>query len=180
VAVAVADVAAVAAADAAAGSRAMNRGFTGGKRSREANRDLRKKEKEARLRRNRELRARGDDPDLAGIAAPEPPLPEVKLEDVVIGVASQPRREDFGPVKLFVGGLSAETTSADLRAAFAKFGELVEATIINERGTNNSRGFGFVSYATAAAADAATKEMNGLELDGRTIKVNRAEAPRSR
>ena len=158
----------------------MNRGFSGGKRAREANRDLRKKEKEDRLRRNRELRARGLDPDLSDIAEPAAPLPEVKLEDVVIGVASQPRREDFGPVKLFVGGLSAETTSAELRVAFAKFGELVEATVINERGTNYSRGFGFVSYATATAADTAIKEMNGAQLDGRAIKVNRAEMLRSR
>lgn len=178
--VAGAAVAAAAAAGAAAGSHAMNRGYQGGKRNREANRDLRKKEKEDRLRRNRELRARGGDPDLIDMAEPEAPLPEVKLEDVVIGVASQPRREDFGPIKLFVGGLSTETTSADLRAAFAKFGELAEATVINERGTNFSRGFGFVSYTTVAAAEAAIKEMNGAELDGRTLKVNRAEPPRSR
>ena len=117
---------------------------------------------------------------MADIAAPEAPLPEVKLEDVVIGVASQSRREDFGPVKLFVGGLSAEITSADLRVAFAKFGELVEATVINERGTSYSRGFGFVSYSTATAADTAIREMNGAQLDGRSIKVNRAEMLRSR
>jgi hypothetical protein len=158
----------------------VNRGYSGGKRNREAARDLRKQEKEDRLRRNRELRARGGDPDLIDMAEPVAPLPEVKLEDVVIGVASQPRKEGFGPVKLFVGGLSADTTAADLRAAFSKFGELVEATVITERGTNQSRGFGFVAYATAAAADAATKEMNGAELDGRTLKVNRAEAPRGR
>jgi len=158
----------------------MKRGYSGGKREREANRDLRKREKEDRLRRNRELRARGVDPDTADIAAPEAPLPEVKLEDVVIGVASQSRREDFGPVKLFVGGLSAEITSADLRVAFAKFGELVEATVINERGTSYSRGFGFVSYSTATAADTAIREMNGAQLDGRSIKVNRAEMLRSR
>src|SRR4051812_32292806 len=63
------------------GRGAMNRGFTGGKRSREANRDLKKREKEARLQRNRELRARGLDPDVSDIAEPEAPLPEVKLED---------------------------------------------------------------------------------------------------
>jgi hypothetical protein len=170
----------VAAAGAADGSRSMNRGYSGGKRSREANRDLRKKQKEERLRHNRELRARGVDPDLSDIAEPEAPLPEVKLEDVVIGVASQPRREDFGPVKLFVGGLTLETTSADLRAAFGKFGELVDVAVVTERGTNRSRGFGFVTYASSTAADTATKEMNGVELDGQTIKVNRAEAPRSR
>jgi RNA recognition motif-containing protein len=158
----------------------VNRGFTGGKRNREASRDLKKKQKEERLRRNRALRASGIDPDLDNIAEAEAPLPEVKLEDVVIGVPSQPRSEGFGPVKLFVGGLSAETTAADLRAAFAKFGELVDVAVITERGTNQSRGFGFVTYATSIAADTAVKEMNGVELDGRTIKVNRAEEPRFR
>jgi hypothetical protein len=153
----------------------MNRGFTGGKRNREAARDLKKREKEERLRRNRELRARGIDPDMSDMAEPVAPLPEVKLEDIVIGVPSQPRREDFGPVKLFVGNLSPDTTTADLRAAFAKLGELVDAAVVIERATNQSRGFGFVSYATSAAAEAAIKQMNGAELDGRTLRVNRAE-----
>ena len=171
---------AVAVAVAADGNRAMNRGFSGGKRNREASRDLRKRQKEERLRYNRELRARGIDPDLAEMAAPAAPLPEVKLEDIVIGVPSQPRREDFGPVKVFVGGLSSETTSADLRTAFAKFGELVDAAVVSERATNQSRGFGFVTYATSTAADTAIKGMNGVELDGRTIRVNRAEEPRFR
>jgi len=178
--VVVAAAAAAVVAGAAGGSRAMMRGYSGGKRNREASRDLKKKQKEERLRRNRELRARGIDPDVADTAEAEAPLPEVKLEDVVIGVPSQPRREGFGPVKLFVGGLSPETTTADLRAAFAKFGELVDVAVINERGTNQSRGFGFVTFATSTASDAAIKEMNGVELDGRTIKVNRAEEPRFR
>ncbi len=158
----------------------MNRGFSGGKRNREATRDLRKKQKEHRLRRNREARARGLDPDLSNMAEAEAPLPEVKLEDVVIGVPSRARNDDFGPVKLFVGSLSAETTSADLRAAFAKFGDLIDVTVIVERATGRSRGFGFVSYASSTAADAAVKAMNGVELDGRPMKVNRAEEPRFR
>jgi RNA recognition motif-containing protein len=158
----------------------MTRAYSGGKRNREASRDLKKRQKEERLRRNRELRARGFDPDVAGMAEPPPPLPEVKLEDIVIGVPSQPRREGFGPVKLFVGGLSQDTTAADLRHAFAKFGELVDAVVINERATNQSRGFGFVTFASSIAAQTAIQEMNGTELDGRTLKVNRAEEPRFR
>ena len=158
----------------------MTRGFSGGKRNREATRDLRKKQKEHRLRHNRELRARGMDPDLAGTVEAAAPLPEIKLEDVVIGVPSRPRRDDFGPVKLFVGGLSLETTNADLRAAFAKFGELVDVAIITERATRRSRGFGFVSFATSIAAEAAIQGMNGTELDGQTMRVNRAEEPRFR
>jgi len=156
----------------------MNRGFTGGKRNREASRDLKKKQKEARLRRNRELRARGIDPDMAepqDMAAEGAALPEVKLEDVVISVAPRPRRTDFGPIKLFVGGLTADTTAADLRTAFAPFGDIVEAVVVPDRSTGRSRGFGFVSYHTPTAAEAAIKEMNGKEIDGQPIKVNRAE-----
>jgi hypothetical protein len=158
----------------------MTRAYSGGKRNREASRDLKKRQKEERLRRNRELRARGFDPDLSGMAEPAPPLPEVKLEDIVIGVPSQPRREGFGPVKLFVGGLSQETTATELRQAFAKFGELVDVVVISERATNQSRGFGFVTYASSIAAQTAIQAMNGAELDGRTLKVNRAEEPRFR
>ncbi len=158
----------------------MNRAYSGGKRNREASRDLKKKEKERRLRRNRELRANGVDPDVTGVADAEAPLPEVKLEDIVVGVPVRARREDFGPVKLFVGGLDSKTTSADLRAAFEKFGALMDVTVITERATGRSRGFGFVSYESSVAADAAVKEMNGVELDGRMMRVNRAEEPRFR
>jgi RNA recognition motif-containing protein len=157
----------------------MNRGYSGGKRSREANRDLRKREKEDRLRRNRELRARGIDPSIdetSGLAEPNAALPEVKLEDVVIGVARAPRKGDFGPTKLFIGGLSPQTTTEDLRNAFAKFGEISDVAVVTDRATSQSRGFGFVSYASSEAAATAIKEMNGVELDGRMLKVNRAEA----
>lgn len=157
----------------------MNRGYSGGKRNREASRDLKKKEKEARLSRNRDLRARGIDPDTEEVTGPADgtaSLPEVKLEDVVIGVARAPRRGDFGPTKLFVGGLSSETTTEDLRTSFVKFGEVVDVAVILDRATGQSRGFGFVSYDSSANAEAAIKGMNGVELDGRVLKVNRAEA----
>jgi RNA recognition motif-containing protein len=156
----------------------MSRAFSGGKRNREASRDLKKKQKEERLRRNRDLRARGIDPDMMDPSAtPEgAPLPEVKLEDIVIGVASQSRRANFGPTKLFVGGLGPATTAADLRTFFSRFGELADAIVVPDRSTGKSRGFGFVSYQSAAAADEAIKGMNGVELDGHPLKVNRAEA----
>ena|SRR5450432_412307 len=157
----------------------MNRGYTGGKRQREANRDKKKKEKEQRLQQHREDRARGieplsDDPsiDMAGAAN----LPEVKLEDVVIGVVPRPRRAGFGPTRLFVGGLSSDTTSEGLREAFAKFGAISEAAVIPDRATGRSRGFGFVAFDNSSDAEEAAKQMNGAELDGRTLKVNRAEA----
>jgi RNA recognition motif. (a.k.a. RRM, RBD, or RNP domain) len=156
----------------------MSRVFSGGKRSREANRDLRKKQKEERLRRNRELRARGIDPDLGDPSADpgDAVLPEVKLEDVVISVARQPRRGDFGPTKLFIGGLGSTTTAAEIRAFFSRFGELVDAMVVINRSTGQSRGFGFVSYRSALEANQAIAGANGAELDGHPIRVNHAEA----
>jgi len=154
----------------------MSRAFSGGKRNREASRDLKKRQKEDRLRRNRDLRARGLDPDLVDPSSAPDQLPEVKLEDVVIGVPSQSRRADFGPIKLFVGGLSTDTNAADLRRWFERFGDFVDAMVVADRGTGRSRGFGFVSFRSPAAAEAATKGMNGVEVDGQTLKVNRAEA----
>jgi hypothetical protein len=155
----------------------MSRAFSGGKRNREAARDLKKRQKDERLRRNREMRARGIDPDTADLSnlPAAAALPEVKLEDVVISVAATSRRADFGPTKLFVGGLGPSTTAADLRAFFSRFGELVEAVVVPNRSTGQSRGFGFVSYQSATAADAAIKEMNGIELDGHPLRVNRAD-----
>jgi RNA recognition motif-containing protein len=155
----------------------MSRAFSGGKRNREASRDLKKKQKADRLRRNRELRARGIDPDIGDVEAqPEgEALPEVQLEDVVISVAPRSRHVDFGPTKLFVGGLSPETTADDLRASFLQFGEIVEVIVVPNRATGQSRGFGFVSYQNSAAAEAAIKGMDGTEVDGQRLKVNKAE-----
>ncbi|MBK8235996.1 MAG: RNA-binding protein [Nannocystaceae bacterium] len=77
--------------------------------------------------------------------------------------------------KLFVGGLSWGTTDDRLKEAFGRFGEVTEAKIITDRETGRSRGFGFVTYAEPAAAEQAIKELDGQELDGRTIRVNEAQ-----
>lgn len=82
--------------------------------------------------------------------------------------------------KLFVGGLSWGTQSDGLRAAFEPFGTVTEATVITDRETGRSRGFGFVSFADPADAQAALSEMDGATLDGRTLKVDLAnDRPRS-
>jgi RNA recognition motif-containing protein len=150
----------------------MNHGFSGGKRQREADRDRKKKDKEDRLRRNRSMRSQpGGD-----IVSAQEALPEVKLEDIVLGVPPRPKRGSVGPTKLFVGGLSWDTTSERLRAAFARFGPIVEATVIPDRETGRSRGFGFVTFENPKDAEEAIKQMSGADLDNRTLKVNRAEA----
>jgi RNA recognition motif-containing protein len=157
----------------------MNRGYSGGKRQRESERDRKKKDKQDRLNRNRNMRAQGIDPNatepaLADLEANK--LPEIPLEQIEIGVAARPRHNRTGPTKLFVGGLSWDTTTEDLRTAFAKFGAVSDVAVVLDRATGRSRGFGFVTFESANDATEAIKAMNGAELDGRTLKVNAAEA----
>ena len=76
--------------------------------------------------------------------------------------------------KLFVGGISWNTTEEGLRQAFERFGELLEAHIVMDRYTGRSRGFGFVVFADDASAMQALEQLNGTELDGRTIRVDEA------
>jgi RNA recognition motif-containing protein len=77
--------------------------------------------------------------------------------------------------KLFVGGLSWGTGREELEQAFAQFGELLEVTVVTDRETGRSRGFGFVSFANEEDAERAIQEMNGTNLDGRTIRVDKAQ-----
>jgi heterogeneous nuclear ribonucleoprotein A1/A3 len=83
--------------------------------------------------------------------------------------------------KLFVGGLSWDTTDDGLRQAFAPYGEISEAKVITDRATGRSRGFGFVTFSQDENAKTAISKMDGTSLDGKTIKVNEAQekAPRS-
>jgi RNA recognition motif-containing protein len=74
--------------------------------------------------------------------------------------------------KLFVGSLSWNTDDRGLRAAFEPHGEITEATVITDRDSGRSRGFGFVTFADDEAADKAAAALNQTELDGRTIKVD--------
>lgn len=76
--------------------------------------------------------------------------------------------------KLFVGGLSFQTTEQVLADAFAKAGNVVSAVIIQDRMTQRSKGFGFVEMETEEEAQAAIAMWNGQEMDGRRIAVNEA------
>ncbi len=77
--------------------------------------------------------------------------------------------------KLFIGGLSFSTSNERLREVFAQVGSVESAAVVTDRATGRSRGFGFVEMATAEAADAAIKKLNGQELDGRTLTVQLAK-----
>jgi RNA recognition motif-containing protein len=76
--------------------------------------------------------------------------------------------------KLFVGSLSWNTTSEELQSAFAGCGDIVEAKVVTDRDTGRSRGFGFVTYSDAESATRAIEELDGSSLDGRSIRVDRA------
>lgn len=76
--------------------------------------------------------------------------------------------------KLYVGGLPYTTTDAELRDAFAQAGAVEAASIVMDKMTGRSRGFGFVTMPNDAEADKAIETMNGADLGGRTITVNEA------
>ena len=76
--------------------------------------------------------------------------------------------------KLYVGGLSYNTTEATLRQTFEAAGTVETATIIMDKMTNRSKGFGFVEMSSDEEAKKAIEMMNGKELDGRALTVNEA------
>jgi RNA recognition motif-containing protein len=79
--------------------------------------------------------------------------------------------------KLFVGSLSFSTSSERLRELFAQVGVVESATVVADRDTGQSRGFGFVEMATAEEAQQAVTRFNGHEVDGRQLKVELAKSP---
>jgi RNA recognition motif-containing protein len=76
--------------------------------------------------------------------------------------------------KLYVGGLSYDTSDEGLRDAFAQAGTVASATVIRDRMTGRSRGFGFVEMSSDEEAQNAIRQLNGTMLDGRTVTVNEA------
>jgi RNA recognition motif-containing protein len=77
--------------------------------------------------------------------------------------------------KLFVGGLSFNTSQNDLQQAFSAFGTVVDTAVISDKMTGKSKGFGFVTMSTEAEAQGAIEGMNGKALDGRSLTVNIAK-----
>lgn len=77
-------------------------------------------------------------------------------------------------MNIYVGNLSYRTTDADLRAKFEEFGEVSSATVVKDRETQRSRGFGFVEMPDDEEGQAAITALNGAELGGRELKVNEA------
>jgi cold-inducible RNA-binding protein len=78
-------------------------------------------------------------------------------------------------MKLYVGNLAFETSSNDLQTLFAQAGTVESVSLIEDRETGRSRGFGFVEMSTKEEGAAAVQQFNGKDLGGRTLKVNEAK-----
>lgn len=81
-------------------------------------------------------------------------------------------QEEF---RCFIGNLSWSTSDRDLKEAFKKFGHLLDAKVVVDRTSGRSRGFGFVSFDEEKAMEDAIEAMNGIDLDGRSISVDKAQ-----
>jgi RNA recognition motif-containing protein len=75
---------------------------------------------------------------------------------------------------IFVGNLSFQTSQDDLHAAFANYGAVERVSIVTDKFSGQSRGFGFVEMTNASEAEAAIAAMNGYEMNGRALNVNEA------
>ena len=77
-------------------------------------------------------------------------------------------------MKLYVGNLSFQTSSDDLQQLFAQAGTVESASVVEDRETGRSRGFGFVEMASNEEGQAAIQQFNGKEFNGRSLTVNEA------
>jgi cold-inducible RNA-binding protein len=77
-------------------------------------------------------------------------------------------------MKLYVGNLAFKTSSEDLQQLFSQAGTVESASVVEDRETRRSRGFGFVEMASKEEGEAAIAQFNGKELDGRNLTVNEA------
>lgn len=83
-------------------------------------------------------------------------------------------------MKLYVGNLSYDTTNESLAELFAPAGTVESAAVITDRDTGRSRGFGFVEMSSRAEGEAAIKDFNEKEVEGRTLVVNESRPRESR
>lgn len=150
----------------------MSRGtHTIGKREREAKKARKKREK---AERRMEKRERG--PGEVPVVSAEELLAELPtVEQAMLDMeerAASPSGANAIPCRLFVGGLSWDTTDATLRRAFSEYGPVSDAAVVVDRDSGRSRGFGFVTLENRKDAARAIKELDGADLDGRRIVVN--------
>ena len=78
-------------------------------------------------------------------------------------------------MRIFVGNLNYRTDDEALRAAFTPYGTVTEASVVVDRYSDRSRGFGFVEMPNNSEAEAAIRALNGADLDGRKLTVNESQ-----
>ena len=83
-------------------------------------------------------------------------------------------------MKLYVGNLAFQTTSQELQEMFAQAGTVESASVVEDRDTGRSRGFGFVEMSTKEEGAAAIAQFNGKEVNGRALNVNEAKPRENR
>jgi RNA recognition motif-containing protein len=91
-----------------------------------------------------------------------------------------PRYERQVAMNIYVGNLPFDTTDGDLRTLFADYGAITSASVITDRDTGRSRGFGFVELADATLAEKAVGNLDGHDFNGRRLTVNQARPRASR
>ncbi|HHF42948.1 MAG: RNA-binding protein [Candidatus Aminicenantes bacterium] len=79
-------------------------------------------------------------------------------------------------IHIYVGNLNYRMSEESLRKLFEQYGEVVSAKIIKDRMTGRSRGFGFVEMSDSEEANEAIKSLDGKEVEGRNLRVNRAKS----
>jgi RNA recognition motif-containing protein len=83
-------------------------------------------------------------------------------------------------MKLYVGNLAFQTSSEELQTLFAQAGTVERVSVIEDRETGHSRGFGFIEMSTKEEGAAAIEQFNGKDLGGRALKVNEAKPRENR
>jgi RNA recognition motif-containing protein len=149
-----------------------NEDYSLNKRQRETQQARKAQDKAARRMHRRE-RGGSSEPEIITAESIVGPLPSV--EEALRAMeerANGSRAVAAIPARLFVGGISFNTTEVQLKEAFAEFGEILEAVIVKDRNTGQSRGFGFVTMANRKEAGRAITELSGSELNGRRLMVN--------
>jgi hypothetical protein len=145
--------------------------YSSGKRAREQQQARKQQEKEHRRAIRREQGP--SEPEIVSAASVVGHLPTT--EEALRNMerrAQAPRGVVAMPCRMFVGGLGTAINEVQLREAFGAFGEVVDAVVMIDRGTGQSRGFGFVTMANRKEAGAAIEALDGSELEGRRIGVN--------
>jgi hypothetical protein len=153
--------------------------YSAGKRQREHDKERKKQEKAQRRQQNR---GSGGNIPTATVEEIQGGGLIMSIDEVMRSIQGGPDAEEVTartiPSRLFVGGLDWRITSEQLRAHMEKIGRVDDAVVVIDRDTGDSRGFGFVTMTDRKDAGEAIRQLNGAQLEGRTLVVRQAEERR--